>query len=58
MAESIRAAEARSTVAVDSGVAGLAALCAFRQSFAGVRVAVPLYGSNATPEQVRRWLPA
>jgi threonine dehydratase len=41
-----------------AGVAGLAAACAFRQSLAGKRVAVPLCGGNVTAEQIGRWLQA
>jgi threonine dehydratase len=39
-----------------AGAAGLAALLAHRERFAGVLVATPLCGSNLTEQQVREWL--
>jgi threonine dehydratase len=36
--------------------AGIAALLAYRERFAGALVATPLCGSNLTDEQARRWL--
>jgi threonine dehydratase len=39
-----------------AGAAGLAALLAHRERFAGTLVATPLCGSNLTGQQVRRWL--
>jgi threonine dehydratase len=39
-----------------AGAAGVAALLAHRERFAGSLVATPLCGSNLTEQQVRRWL--
>lgn len=39
-----------------AGAAGLAALLAHRERFAGALVATPLCGSNLTEQQVREWL--
>jgi threonine dehydratase len=39
-----------------AGAAGMAALLANRERFAGALVATPLCGSNLTGQQVRRWL--
>ena len=39
-----------------AGAAGVAALLAHRERFAGALVATPLCGSNLTGHQVRRWL--
>jgi threonine dehydratase len=39
-----------------AGTAGVAALLAHRERFAGALVATPLCGSNLTGQQVRRWL--
>src|ERR687893_2092483 len=39
-----------------AGAAGVAALLAHRERFAGALVATPLCGSNLTGQQVRRWL--
>jgi threonine dehydratase len=39
-----------------AGAAGVAALLAHRERFAGALVATPLCGANLTKEQVRRWL--
>ncbi len=39
-----------------AGAAGIAALLAHRERFAGTLVATPLCGGNLTGEQVRRWL--
>ncbi|HVD02355.1 MAG TPA: pyridoxal-phosphate dependent enzyme [Candidatus Dormibacteraeota bacterium] len=39
-----------------AGAAGLAAIQARREEFAGRRVATPLCGGNLTEEQVHRWL--
>ena len=41
-----------------AGAAGLAAIEARREEFAGRRVATPLCGGNLTEEQVHRWLSA
>jgi threonine dehydratase len=43
-------------VAEPAGAAGVAALLAHRERFAGALVATPLCGSNLTAQQVRRWL--
>jgi threonine dehydratase len=39
-----------------AGAAGVAALLAHRERFAGALVATPLCGSNLTRQQARRWL--
>ena len=39
-----------------AGAAGVAALLAHRERFAGTLVATPLCGANLTGQQVRRWL--
>jgi threonine dehydratase len=39
-----------------AGAAGVAALLAHRERFAGALVATPLCGSNLTGQQARRWL--
>ena len=39
-----------------AGAAGVAALLAHRERFAGALVATPLCGGNLTGQQVRRWL--
>ena len=39
-----------------AGAAGIAALLAHRERFAGTLVATPLCGGNLTGRQVRRWL--
>ena len=39
-----------------AGAAGVAALLAHREHFAGALVATPLCGANLTGQQVRRWL--
>ncbi|MDP8946633.1 MAG: pyridoxal-phosphate dependent enzyme, partial [Actinomycetota bacterium] len=39
-----------------AGAAGVAALLAYRERFAGTLVATPLCGANLTGQQVRRWL--
>jgi threonine dehydratase len=39
-----------------AGAAGIAALLAHRERFAGTLVATPLCGGNLTGQQVRRWL--
>ena len=39
-----------------AGAAGVAALLAHRERFAGALVATPLCGSNLTGQQIRRWL--
>ena len=39
-----------------AGAAGIAALLAYRERFAGVLVATPLCGSNLTEQQARRRL--
>jgi threonine dehydratase len=39
-----------------AGAAGIAALLAHRERFAGALVATPLCGGNLTEQQVRRWL--
>jgi threonine dehydratase len=39
-----------------AGAAGMAALLAHRERFAGALVATPLCGGNLTGQQVRRWL--
>jgi threonine dehydratase len=39
-----------------AGAAGLAALLAYRERFAGALVATPLCGGNLTGQQVRQWL--
>jgi threonine dehydratase len=38
-----------------AGAAGLAALLAYPDRFAGKRVAVPLCGSNVTEAQLSQW---
>jgi threonine dehydratase len=40
-----------------AGAAGIAACLALREKLAGRLVAVPICGSNLSPEQVRQWLP-
>jgi threonine dehydratase len=39
-----------------AGAAGVAALLAYRERFAGTLVATPLCGGNLTRQQARRWL--
>ena len=39
-----------------AGAAGVAAILAHRERFAGSLVATPLCGGNLTDEQARRWL--
>ena len=39
-----------------AGAAGVAALLAHRERFAGALVATPLCGSNLTRQQAHRWL--
>jgi threonine dehydratase len=45
-------------MAEPAGVAGIAALLADRERYAGRRVATPICGSNLTPEQIAAWLGA